>query len=190
MTGDNNDSFEHSKKAILKGDQGTAQNLLPLVYNELRTLARARINKLPPGQTLQPTALVHEAYLRIVGSDDPGWNGRGHFFGAAAQAMRDVLVEEARRKSTLKRGQGKSRVELDQVEEAFEPPSEEVLAVHEALKKLEKIDPKKAQIVNLRYFARLSTGEAAEAMNVSTKKIQREWRYIQAWLERELQSGY
>ena len=172
--------------AAVQGDPRAAQDLLPLVYDELRTLARARLQKVPPGQTLQPTALVHEAYLRVVGSKDPGWDGRGHFFAAAAQAMRDILVEHARRKMTKKRGGDRRRVAAEHAEPTFEPPSDDVLAVDEAVKRLEQDDPRKGQIVNLRYFARLTTAETATALGVSVGTVEREWRYIRAWLQREL----
>ena len=173
-------------RAAVQGDRRAAEDLLPLVYDELRTLARARLKKVPPGQTLQPTALVHEAYLRVVGREDPGWDGRGHFFAAAAQAMRDILVEYARRKMAKKRGGDRQRVATEQAEPTFEPPSEDVLAIDEAVKRLERDDPRKGQIVNLRYFARLTTAETAEALGVSVGTIEREWRYIRAWLQREL----
>lgn len=173
-------------KAAAKGDTDAAKNLLPLVYEELRSLAKARLRKLPPGQTLQPTALVHEAYMRVVGKEDPGWDGRGHFFAAAAQAMRDILVENARRKMALKRGGDRKRIDMEDAEPSFEPPSQDVLAVDEAVKKLEEDDPRKGQIVNLRYFARLTAVETATALGVSVATVRREWRYIRAWLEREL----
>jgi len=151
----------HGLESVGCGDPRAAQDLLPLVYDELRTLARARLKKVPPGQTLQPTALVHEAYLRVVGSEDPGWDGRGHFFAAAAQAMRDILVEHAHRKTTKKRGGDRRRVPTEQAKPTFEPPSEAVLAVDEAVKRLERDDPRKGQIVNLRFFARLTAGVPA-----------------------------
>jgi RNA polymerase sigma factor (TIGR02999 family) len=173
-------------QAVLEGDLDAAHDLLPMVYDELRKLARARLRALPPGQTLQPTALVHEAYIRLVGKKDPGWEGRGHFFAAAAQAMRNILVEQARRKMAHKRGGGKRRVDIDDAEPAFAPPSEDVLAVDEAVKRLERDDPRKGQIVNLRYFARLTAAETADALGISVATVGREWRYIRAWLEREL----
>jgi RNA polymerase sigma factor (TIGR02999 family) len=176
-------------KATVDGDREAAKNLLPMVYSELKTLARARLAKLPSGQTLQPTALVHEAYLRVVGSQDPGWDGRGHFFAAAAQAMRDILVEAARRKHAIKRGGDRSRVDFEDVEPSFGPPSEDVLAVDEAIKRLEEEDPRKGQIVNLRYFAQLSAEETAVALGISATTVRREWLYIRAWLERELRKG-
>jgi RNA polymerase sigma factor (TIGR02999 family) len=176
-------------RAAAEGDPQAARDLLPLVYDELRSLARARLRQLPPGQTLQPTALVHEAYLRVAGSEDPGWDGRGHFFGAAARAMRDILVEQARRKLAKKRGGDRRRVPAEQAEPAFEPPSSDILAVDEAVKRLEADDPRKGQIVNLRYFARLTTAETARALGVSIGTVEREWRYIRAWLQRELSDG-
>lgn len=135
---------------------------------------------------MQPTALVHEAYLRIVGRKGPGWDSRGHFFAATARAMRDVLVEYARRKATKKRGGDFKRLPNDQIEPAVDPPSDDVLAVDEAMKRLEKVDPRKGQIVNLRFFARLTTAETASALGVSVGTIEREWRNTRAWLQREL----
>ena len=173
-------------KAAVEGDQEAARNLLPVVYNELRMLARAHLRRLPPGQTLQPTALVHEAYLRVVGPEDPGWEGRGKFFAAAARAMRDILVEEARRKMTLKRGSTRKRVDLEQAEPVELPPSEDILAVDEAVKRLEKIDPRKGQIVNLRYFAQLTARETGEVLGICESTVRRESKFIRAWLEREL----
>jgi RNA polymerase sigma factor (TIGR02999 family) len=173
-------------QAAGSGDAEAARNLLPLVYNELRDLAKARLRRLPPGQTLQPTALVHEAYLRVVGDEDPGWDGRGHFFGAAARAMRDILVEQARRKASVKHGGGHRRVDMAFAEPSIDQPSDDILAVDEAVRRLEKDDPRKGQIVNLRYFARLSSAETAQALGLSIATVGREWRYIRAWLEREL----
>ena len=186
MCGDDSKPVTRVLRAAAEGDPGAAEKLLPLVYEELRNLARSRLRRLPPGQTLQPTALVHEAYMRVVGTDDPGWDGRGHFFAAAAQAMRNILVEQARRKMLLKRGGDRRRVDIEKVEPSLEPPSEDVLAVDEAVKRLEIDDPRKGQIVNLRYFARLTAAETAEALGVSVATVGREWRYIRAWLEREL----
>lgn len=173
-------------RAAAGGDLDASRDLLPLVYDELRLLAKARLEHEAPGQTLQPTALVHEAYLRLVGTDDPGWEGRGHFFGAAALAMRRILVDRAREKLAQKRGGRLHRVSVDQAEPLLEPPSEQVLAVDEALKQLEKEDHRKGQIVNLRYFARMTTAETAAALGISPSTVAREWRYIRAWLECEL----
>ena len=189
MPSDNNSDSTRLSPVGKDHDPRAAQDLLPLVYDELRVLARARLKRVPPGQTLQPTALVHEAYLRLVGSEDPGWDGRGHFFAAAAQAMRDILVEHARRKMAKKRGGDRRRVAAEEAEPTLEPPSEDVLAIDEAIKRLEQDDPRKGQIVNLRYFARLTTAETAVALGVSVGTIEREWRYIRAWLQRELTKG-
>ena len=167
---------------LTAGDERAAVSLLPLVYAELRRLAKSRMAKIPPGQTLQPTALVHEAYLRLVGTQDPGWEGRGHFFAAAARAMRDILVDQARRKASIKRGGDRQRVGADEVALSIEPPSEDLLALNEALDRLERDDPRKGQIVMLRYFAGLSRAETAEALGLTVRTIDREWRYIKTWL--------
>ncbi len=171
-------------QAAQAGDTAAAAALLPLLYDELRKLARARVARLPPGQTLQPTALVHEAYLRLVGKQDLRLEGRRHFFFAAARAMRDILVEQARRKAGPRRGGDRRRAELGEV--AVEPPPDDVLAVHEALAELEKADPVKAQIVNLRYFAGMTEPEAAAVLGVSERTLQRQWRFIRAWLRKHL----
>jgi RNA polymerase sigma factor (TIGR02999 family) len=161
--------------AIGKGDPSAAADLLPLVYTELRSLARALIAGQPRGATLQPTALVHEAYLRLVGREDPGWKSRGHFFGAASLAMRHVLVDQARRKASRKHGGALRRVELDEADLAIESPSFDVLALHEALERLEREDPRKGNIVMLRYFAGLTEAETAAALDLSTRTVEREW---------------
>jgi len=186
--GDGGDSHSVTRvlKAAVDGDPRAAAELLPLVYQELRTLARARMKHVSPGHTLQATDLVHEAYMRILGREDPGWDGRGHFFAAAAHAMRQILVEAARRKVAQKRGGGRRREDLDLVEPAFAPPSEDVIAVHEAMQRLEAMDPLKGQIVNLLYFAGLNADEAGAALGTSPATVRREWRFIRAWLEREL----
>ncbi|NNE09548.1 MAG: sigma-70 family RNA polymerase sigma factor [Gemmatimonadetes bacterium] len=171
---------------VSQGDAGAATELLPLVYGELRRLAVARMAKVPPGNTLQPTALVHEAYLRLVGKGDPGWNGRGHFFGAAAEAMRQILVDQARRKSAARHGGGRKRLDVDEVEIAFEAPVDDILALNLALEKLEESDPRKAAIVKLRFFAGLDRLETAAALGVSVATVDRDWRYILARLHSEL----
>lgn len=168
------------------GNSQAAADLLPLVYDELRKLAKARLSKTPPGQTLQPTALVHEAYLKLIGSTDPGWDGRGHFFAAAAQAMRDILVDQARRKASVKHGGDRKRASDSDAIPHIQPPAEDLLALDEALTKLESEDPRKAQIVMLRYFAGLTPEETAEALGVNVRTVQRDWRFIVARLHKEL----
>lgn len=169
------------------GQAQRAEELLPLLYEELRALARARLAREAPGQTIQATVLVHEAYLRLVGDQDPGWNGRRHFFGAAALAMRRILVEQARRKARLRHGGGRAQADLDEeAVSAIEPPREDLVALDEALCRLETQDPRKGQIVNLRYFAGLNAQNTAEALGVSLGTVEREWRFIKAWLQEQL----
>jgi RNA polymerase sigma factor (TIGR02999 family) len=163
-----------------------AAELLPVVYAELRRLAVALSGRLPPGQTLQPTALVHEAYLRLVGDADPGWHGRRHFFGAAARAMRNILVEQARRKGAHKHGGGSRRVELAEGLAVIEPPADNLLAVDEAIQKLQAEKPHLAEIAMLRYFAGLSADETAAVLGMSPSTLAREWRFARAWLVRQL----
>lgn len=173
-------------EAVRDGDPEAAGRLLPLVYDALRSLARARMAKIPPGNTLQATALVHEAYLRLVAGNDVGWNSRGHFFGAAAEAMRQILVDQARRKAARKHGGGQDRVDVDAVEIALVGRDEDLLALDEALRRLESEDARKAQIVKLRYFAGLTREETAAAIGVSVRTVDYEWRYIVARLHRDL----
>jgi RNA polymerase sigma factor (TIGR02999 family) len=168
------------------GDPEAAARLLPLVYDELRQLARARMARLRRGQTLQPTALVHEAYLRLLGKEKLRLESRRHFFFAAARAMRDILVEDARRKAGPRRGGDRRRVELQDDLVAIKPPVADVLGLHEALAELEKEDPVKAQIVNLRYFAGMTAAEAAEVLGISERTLHRHWRFITAWLKARL----
>jgi RNA polymerase sigma factor (TIGR02999 family) len=163
-----------------------AAELLPVVYAELRRLAAALAGRLPPGQTLQPTALVHEAYLRLVGDRDPGWNGRRHFFGAAARAMRDILVEQARRKGAQKHGGGGRRVEMTEGLAIIEPPADDLLAVDEAIQTLRAEKPHLAEIAMLRYFAGLGVDETAAVLGISPSTLAREWRFARAWLARRL----
>jgi len=186
MAANNPESVSAALRAAADGNLEAARDLLPLVYQELKQVAKERLRHLPPGQTLQPTALVHEAYLKVVGDDDPGWNGQRHFFAAAARSMRQILVENARRKMAEKHGGGRARVDLDGAEPIFEPPSDEVLAVDEALADMEDRDPRKVQIVNFRYFARLTTQETAAALGISPATVRRDWRYMRAWLDRRL----
>jgi RNA polymerase sigma factor (TIGR02999 family) len=174
-------------QAAQAGDPEAAARLLPLVYDELRKLAHARLAQLPPGQTLQSTALVHEAYLRLLGKKDLRLEGRRHFFFAAARAMRDILVEQARAKAGPRRGGGRRRVELRENAAAVEPPTDDVLALHEALLELEKDDPLKARIVDLRYFAGMRAAEAAGVLGISERSLHRHWRFIKAWLRNRLE---
>jgi RNA polymerase sigma factor (TIGR02999 family) len=173
-------------QAAQAGDPQAAADLLPLVYAELHELARARLARQPPGQTLQPTALVHEVYLRIAGDSRVTWEGRRHFFFAAARAMRDILVEQARRKAGAKHGGDRHRRELNEACAVLEPPPVDVLAVHEALDELEGRDPLKAQIVLLRYFNGLTREETATVLGLSDRTFDRHWRYIRAWLMKRL----
>jgi RNA polymerase sigma factor (TIGR02999 family) len=170
-------------QAAQQGDGEAAARLLPLVYDELRKLAQARMAQLPPGQTLQPTALVHEAYLRLLGKSDLHLESKRHFFFVAARAMRDILVERARSKAGPKRGGDRRRVELQETTAAAEPPDDDVLAIHEALADLEKEDPLKAQIVNLRFFTGMSMKETASVLGISERTLHRHWRFIKAWLK-------
>jgi RNA polymerase sigma factor (TIGR02999 family) len=183
-------SDESRASAVLQaaqaGDRQAAAELLPLVYDELRKLAAHKLAHQTPGQTLQPTALVHEAYLRVAGDSQVSWEGRQHFFFAAARAMRDILVEQARRKAGPKRGGGLRRQELDDACAVLEPPSDDVLAIHEALEELEARDPLKARIVLLRYFTGLTMDETADVLGLAERTLDRHWRYLRAWLMKKL----
>jgi len=171
--------------ALEQGDPRASEQLLPLVYDELRRLAAARLTHEQAGQTLQPTALVHEAYLRLVSGDGPGWNSRGHFFAAAAQAMRRILVENALRKQTVKHGGERRRVPLEEFHRVTESP-QDLLDLDDALTRFAAEEPAKAELVQLRFFAGLSTPEAADALRVSVATAERWWAYARAWLFAEL----
>jgi RNA polymerase sigma factor (TIGR02999 family) len=176
--------------AIEQGDPHAAGRLLPLVYQELRCLAAAKLAHEKPGQTLQSTALVHEAYLRLVGAGGEHiWEDRRHFFAAAAEAMRRILVENARSKKRLKRGGGLQRVDLQQVEAPAADRPDDLLALEEALDQLAKEDPQKAELVKLRFFAGLSVEEAARCLGVSRATADRYWAYARAWLYDRTRSG-
>jgi RNA polymerase sigma factor (TIGR02999 family) len=176
--------------AIEQGDPSAAEQLLPLVYCELRQLAQQRLALERPGQTLQATALVHDAYLRLVdGQQAQRWDSRGHFFAAAAEAMRRILVENSRRKRTEKHGGRLERRNLDAIEIAAQAPSEDLLALDEALTKLEAEDPDKARLVKLRYFAGLTEEDAASALGISRTTAQRHWRYAKVWLLKALRGA-
>ncbi|UCE61336.1 MAG: sigma-70 family RNA polymerase sigma factor [Phycisphaerales bacterium] len=175
--------------AIESGDAGAADKLLPIVYDELRSLAARRLSHERPGQTLQPTALVHEAYIRLVGVEDRNWGNRAHFFAAAAEAMRCILIEMARRKQRLKRGGGRKRLELNDGDLISKATPDDLLALDEALAKLEEEDTVKANLVKLRYFAGLTVEQAAKALGVSRATADRYWAYARAWLYHEITKG-
>jgi RNA polymerase sigma factor (TIGR02999 family) len=183
----------HILSAIEQGDPHAAAQLLPLVYDELRQLAAAKLAREQPGQTLDATALVHEAYVRLVGAPPEGaareWDGRAHFFAAAAEAMRRILVEQARRKRRHKHGGGRPRAEIDVADLAAPMPAEDVLALDEAMTRFAAEDPVRAQLVGLRFFAGLSNEEAAQVLGISAVTAKRHWRYARAWLHREVSKG-
>lgn len=171
------------------GREHASEDLLPLLYEELRQLAQRRMAGEPAGLTLQPTALVHEAYLRLIGDRDIRWDSRAHFFGAAAQAMRRILVERARRHARVRHGGGLKRLPLDNVDLVEEAPTDDLLALDEALSDLEARDERKARVVMLRYFAGLTIEETASAMGVSPATVKNEWSFARAWLYSEIRKG-
>lgn len=187
----------HILSAIEQGDPHAAEQLLPLVYDELRKLAAQKLAQEKPGQTLEATALVHEAYLRLVvparGSCQPPeekpWNTSGHFFTAAAEAMRRILIDQARHKQSQRRGGGRQRQDIEHQQIAAAEPSLDVLAVNEALERFEQVDPLKANLVKLRYFAGLTIPQAADALGISSTTADRYWAYARAWLHAELKKG-
>ena len=173
--------------AIERGDPHAAEQLLPLVYDELRKLAAQRLGRENPGQTLQATALVHEAYVRLVdGYERQHWNSRGHFFAAAAEAMRRILIEQARHKASAKAGGKLERRDLSEIEPALPGPQLDMLALDEALEQLEKVDPRAAAVVKLRYFAGLTTQEAASTLGVSLATAENDWAYAKCYLRLQL----
>jgi len=175
--------------AIERGDAGATDELLPLVYEELRLLAAQKLSHESPGQTLQATALVHEAYLRLVGDEPQDWKNRGHFFAAAAEAMRRILVDNARHKQARKCGGGHERVGLDDADVADRATPEEIVALDDALAGLATQDPQAAEIVKLRLFAGLSMEQAAQAIGISRATAYRQWTYARAWLRSEIRGG-
>ena len=176
--------------AIEQGDPHAAEELLPLVYDELRKLAAQRLSKEKPGQTLQATALVHEAYLRLVGAQKvQSWGSRGHFFAAAAEAMRRILLNRARDKKRAKRGGERRRVDLDRIEIALDTSDEQLIALDEALSQLAAEDPDAARLVNLRFFAGLTQKDAAVSLGLAPRTAERQWAYARAWLHAELKKG-
>jgi RNA polymerase sigma factor (TIGR02999 family) len=174
-------------ESIQAGDLHAADELLPLVYDELRRIAAYKMAQEPPGNTLQPTALVHEAWLRLTGKDQPSCKGSAHFFAAAAEAMRRILIEAARRKRSLKRGGAFERSELDESQLVQKQPTEEMLAIDEALDLLAAEDPVSADLVKLRYFVGLTMEEAARALGLPLRTVERLWAYARAWLRRKIQ---
>ncbi|HLJ94530.1 MAG TPA: ECF-type sigma factor [Gemmataceae bacterium] len=173
--------------AMEEGDPHAAEQLLPLVYEELRQLAAQKLAQEKPGQTLEATALVHEAYLRLVGGQKlEHWNSRGHFFAAAAEAMRRILVENARRKQRVKHGGGRQRIDLERSCPVVHPPSDDLLAIDEALTRLAAQDPMRAELVKLRFFAGLTMREAAQALGLSLATAERHWTFVRTWLLAEL----
>jgi RNA polymerase sigma factor (TIGR02999 family) len=177
--------------ALEHGDPHAAEQLMPLVYDELRQLAAAKLAQEKPGETLQATALVHEAYVRLVGSEEAAgreqrWDSRGHFFAAAAEAMRRLLIDRAREKRSEKRGGTRKRLDIDAMDLATTVTPDQLLAVDEALAKLARADPAAARLVELRYFAGLTVDEAGKALGISTATAYRHWNYARAWLHNEL----
>ena len=173
--------------AIDQGDPSAAQQLLPVVYEELRALAAARMAQEKPGQTLDATALVHEAYLRLVGTQH--FDGRGHFFAAAAEAMRRILIDKARTKQRVRHGGNRRRVPLDEIRTAADTPDDELLDLDDALQRLSKLDPVRAELVKLRYFAGMTMPQAATLLGISVATAERYWAFARAWLHAELSSG-
>jgi RNA polymerase sigma factor (TIGR02999 family) len=183
--------FTRILSAVELGDSAAADQLLPLVYDELRRLAAQKLAKEKPGQTLQETALVHEAYVRLLGSGDTAgrerhWDGRGHFFAAVAEAMHRILIDRAREKRTQKRGGGRKRLDVDTLDLATQATPDQLLAVDEALAKLAREDPAAARLVELRYFAGLTVEEAGKTLAISTATAYRHWKYARAWLHAEV----
>lgn len=176
-------------KSAAEGDSQAAAELLPMVYGELRAVAQSRMGKLPPGQTLQATALVHEAYLRVLGKDAESFENRHHFFFVAARAMRDILVEQARHKATLKKGGGRTKVSAEHLAVPIEAPAEDMLALNDALERMQQEYPRKHQVVLLRFFAGLSSDQTAEVLGVNEKTVDRDWRFAKAHLRAALGSS-
>jgi RNA polymerase sigma factor (TIGR02999 family) len=175
-------------ESIEQGQPKAADELLPLVYDELRKLAAHKMANQPPGQTLQATALVHEAYLRLIGNEPVQWNSRGHFFSAAAEAMRRILIERARKKSARKHGGGLQRVDLDQVDIALDTDDDLLLLLNDALEEFREKDPTAAELIKLRFFVGLPNHQAAHLLGVSDRTAKRSWAYARAWLYHRMQN--
>jgi RNA polymerase sigma factor (TIGR02999 family) len=174
--------------AVGRGETQASEELLPLVYQDLRRHAAVQMARESPGQTLQPTALLHEAWLRVTGRGQPQWQNRAHFFGAAAEAMRRILIENARRKSRLKHGGGQSRVDADQIELAATTPDEKILLINDALERLQAEDPEKARVVVLKFFGGRTNQEVAECLAVTERTVERHWAYAKAWLFQDIRA--
>jgi len=174
--------------AIERGDAKASEELLPLVYNELRRMAAHKMSAEPAGHTLQPTALVHEAWLKLVDSPHQSWQNRAHFFGAAAEAMRRILIARARRKSRQRHGGGVAHTDLDDLEIATPAPNEQLLALNEALDRFAALEPQQAALVKLRYFVGLKIEDAADVLGISPATAKRWWAYSRAWLFDEIHS--
>ena len=174
--------------AIEQGDAESSEELLPLVYNELRRMAAHKMANEPAGHTLQPTALVHEAWLKLVAPPAQSWQNRAHFFGAAAEAMRRILIDRARRKGRQRRGSGAAHLDVDELEIASPAPDDQLLALDEALNQFAALEPKQAELVKLRYFVGLKIEEAAEVLGISEATAKRWWAYARAWLFQEIQT--
>lgn len=183
------DPIRDALDAVREGQPHASERLLPLVYDHLRRLARARMAHVPPGNTLQPTALVHEAFLRLQKGQGAEWDGRGHFFAAAAEAMRQILVDQARRKGAIKRGGDRERLDVDDIDLPIEAPPEGILDLDAALDALAELDAVKADVVKLRYFAGLEREEIATTLGISPRTVDRHWAYARAWLRRRMESG-
>lgn len=178
----------HILNAASKGDKQAAEELLPLVYNELRRLAAGKMSAEQAGHTLQATALVHEAWMRLSGGEQRNWENRAHFFGAAAEAMRRILVEHARRRNAIKRGSGVEHLELEESSIVLAAPADELLAINEALDKFAQAEPEAAELVKLRYFVGMTMQESADALNLPLRSAERLWTYARAWLKREIRN--
>ena len=174
--------------AIEQGDAQASDQLLPLLYDELRRLAAQKMAREPAGHTLQPTALVHEAWLQLVDSPSQSWQNRAHFFGAAAEAMRRILIDRARRKGRQRRGSGAAHLDVDELEIASPAPDDQLLALNDALERFGTLEPQQAELVKLRYFLGLKIEEAAEVLGVSEATAKRWWAYARAWLFQEIQT--
>lgn len=177
----------HILIAIEQGNAKASEELLPLVYNELRRMAAHKMSSERPGHTLQPTALVHEAWLKLVDSPNQSWQNRAHFFGAAAEAMRRILIARARRKQTQRRGAHAEHLDVDKLEIASPAPDDQLLALNDALDRFSRLEPQQAELVKLRYFVGLKIEEAADVLGISKATAKRWWAYARAWLFQDIQ---